>query len=278
MEIILIEIIKNYSSTINNIDDILYDFSVCLCIMYREGDEWYFTHNIFQEFYAAYFVYKELDEENVPKFFHKISLRNSSRFLETTLDYYGQLDDRESENKLQETVIFPILDQIQKQPNFKNYLEEYNDTFVLLILKGTKQISISPRSRINGKDFLLLYFIDIFVKKTDNSIQLRTGHTIENIHELKTLMDEVKFLLKQNIFTSSLLKSLSLKVIADKKPEGVIYAALSQEEIRSQKQLSKFFNQFKLKEYFDQLNTFHQELELDIKEKRDKQNLDLEDI
>ncbi|WP_314208978.1 NACHT domain-containing protein [Vagococcus salmoninarum] len=108
------------------VDDLLYDFRVCLCIIYKEGEKYYFVHNIFQEFFSAYYIYKSSDKVQ-RKFIEKYLFSSksekyyNSRLLRTTFEYLNELDDSEEQNVIKFNFLIPILEMIESQDNFKDY-------------------------------------------------------------------------------------------------------------------------------------------------------------
>lgn len=137
---------------------VLYDLSVCLCVMYQEGDNWYFVHNIFQEFYAAYYLYEVVSDEKRQKFFKKLVLSDNYnwRTLNTTLDYFGELDETLDKVKLKKEVIVPILNEIEMEPTFTNYTAELNQDFLYEI----------RRSRENSTSFVVR--CGLFLRRREN--------------------------------------------------------------------------------------------------------------
>jgi energy-coupling factor transporter ATP-binding protein EcfA2 len=112
-------------------DDLLYDFRVCLCILYKEGEKFYFVHNIFQEFFSAYYIYKS-DEKTQKKFLSKYALSNISyesheeptynyRIIQTTFDYICELDSSEDQSVIKYKLLLPLLEMIESIPNFIDY-------------------------------------------------------------------------------------------------------------------------------------------------------------
>ncbi|OQO71163.1 hypothetical protein BH747_04000 [Enterococcus villorum] len=123
-------IIKNYSWINKNTSlsekDIIFDFKVCLCLLYEEGQPYYFVHNIFQEFFAAYYIY-QLSEKGRKSFVSKYILSNSNnsfsnnRLFLTTFDYIYELDSFKNTRILDFGILLPLLEFIEKSENFVDF-------------------------------------------------------------------------------------------------------------------------------------------------------------
>jgi energy-coupling factor transporter ATP-binding protein EcfA2 len=112
-------------------ENLLYDFRVCLCILYKEGEKFYFVHNIFQEFFSAYHIYKS-DEKTQKKFLSKYALTNISnksqeeptynyRIIQTTFDYICELDISEDQSVIKYRLLLPLLEMVESNPHFIDY-------------------------------------------------------------------------------------------------------------------------------------------------------------
>ncbi|GAX47819.1 NACHT domain-containing protein [Pseudolactococcus reticulitermitis] len=125
-----------------DISKILYDFSVCLCLIYKEGEKYYFVHNIFQEFYAAYCLYGFKQEEQ-KKFFTKSLLDSKTegraynwRVYLTTFEYYKELDNIHKNRYFDENVVLPILEEIETAPNFLGYEYELSEFYYYKLINN----------------------------------------------------------------------------------------------------------------------------------------------
>ncbi|MCC4046608.1 NACHT domain-containing protein [Enterococcus gallinarum] len=113
-----------------NVESLLYDFRVCMCLLYKEGERFYFVHNIFQEFFAAYYVFNSNKKFKV-EFLKKYILNNpdrkdgrsriNQRLLRTTFDYIGELDNAEEQNVISYELLLPLLKMIESEPDFIDY-------------------------------------------------------------------------------------------------------------------------------------------------------------
>ncbi|WP_429948444.1 NACHT domain-containing protein [Enterococcus sp. AZ101] len=129
------KVMDSYSWLTDNsgitVDDIIYDLRVCLCVLYKEGEYYYYVHNIFQEFFSAYYIYMQ-GEKAQGKFLEKyiingrggtISRNLNFRLIQTTFEYIYELDDAENQNVIRYNLLLPLLELVEKNPEFVDYLQ-----------------------------------------------------------------------------------------------------------------------------------------------------------
>lgn len=201
IETILKEILRAKSKSIP-IADILYDFSVCLCLIYKEGEKYYFVHNIFQEFYAAVYLY-DLDKDKQAEFFiNQVIKSNSSRSIKynwrifsTTFEYFKELDKFNSKNYFEENIVLPILREIENNSRFDGYENSLFDQYGFDIFK--KESGVSLLVPINGCSLQsrFLYYI-IRPEESENrqrdKIVLLSNEQFENLREELYQVEEKK--------------------------------------------------------------------------------------
>lgn len=151
-------------------EDLLADLITCLCIIHKEGQSYYFVHNIFQEFYAANYLY-DLDNEVQEQFFKTAFLAENmnSRLIETTLEYYAELDKEFNKKKLKYNLFLPVLEELKCRNEGKDFVELDTISYsVRLSPKGEGYIIFYDL----GSDFLLYFLplteIDYFVEQDKN--------------------------------------------------------------------------------------------------------------
>lgn len=253
-------------------DDILYDLSVCLCVMYQEGDNWYFVHNIFQEFYAAYYIYEVLDKEKREIYFKKIILseNNNWRTLSTTLEYFEELDKTLDKVKLIKEVIIPILDEIEKNPTFTNYQVELDlDYFYDINVDNNNVIcrsvpSIRTRSGENKKRFL-----SFIIRKFTRPVNV-SRYSL-NDEELEQFISEIK---KIKFYS----KHMEERIAEFRKGNKDLRVKLKHQEVEELEILNKIFLKSSLKSRIDQLEGLSEKLKKELKIKDEQEDLLLEDL
>lgn len=251
-------IIKSYSwlkSLSISGDDLLYDFRVCLCILYKEGEKYYFVHNIFQEFFSAYHVYKS-DEETQKKFLKKYALTDVSnetqgkrsynyRMIQTTFDYICELDNSEDQSVIKYNLLLPLLEMNESDSSFIDYhhlenkfrygIIDYGDRIVINFI-------LTPVSLSKHRAILCLYNLYIngpralsskgygFVRRNEVLI---TKEDYENIIALPLLKHEIRKDEEgrrkdyidagiETVFANDILKSIYMKSARYKRNEKLM--------------------------------------------------------
>ena len=138
-------------------EDFLADLITCLCIIHKEGQSYYFVHNIFQEFYAANYLY-DLDNEVQEQFFKDNFLAEDMnlRLIETTIEYYAELDKEFNKKKLNYNLFLPVLEESKSRNEGRDFLELDTISYrVRLSPKGEGDIILYDRG-----SYVLDYFMD----------------------------------------------------------------------------------------------------------------------
>ena len=124
-------------------EDLLADLITCLCIIHKEGQSYYFVHNIFQEFYSANYLY-DLDNEVQEQFFKDNFLAEdmNSRLIDTTSEYYHELDKEFNKKKLKYNIFLPVLEELKRRNEGRDFVELDTISYrVILSPKGEGDIS-----------------------------------------------------------------------------------------------------------------------------------------
>lgn len=131
---LLNRVLNNEGLSLTRAEDLLADLITCLCIIHKEGQSYYFVHNIFQEFYAANYLY-DLDNEVQEQFFKDNFLAEdmNSRLIETTLEYYAELDKEFNKKKLKYNLFLPVLEELKRRNEGRDPLKFYVKNYKLRI-------------------------------------------------------------------------------------------------------------------------------------------------
>lgn len=150
-------VLKEEGLSSTRAEDFLADLITCLCIIHKEGQSYYFVHNIFQEFYAANYLY-DLDNEVQEEFFKTNFLAEdmNDRLIETTLEYYAELDKEFNKKKLNYNLFLPVLEEFKSRNKGRGFLEL--DTI-------SYSVNLSPKGEVDIIFFnlgsrVLDYFMD----------------------------------------------------------------------------------------------------------------------
>lgn len=207
-------IIKSYSWLKSlNISgrDLLYDFRVCLCILYKEGEKYYFVHNIFQEFFSAYHVYKS-DEETQKKFLKKYALTDISnetqgkrsynyRMIQTTFDYICELDNSEDQSVIKYNLLLPLLEMIESDSSFINYHHLENKLrYIITVYEDQFSISFLPISLGFSKNRAIIRLYNLYIHGT-KALSPRNGILFRGRNEVFITSEDY-----ENIIALSLIK------------------------------------------------------------------------
>lgn len=121
---LLDRVLKEEGKSSTRAEDLLADLITCLCIIHKEGQSYYFIHNIFQEFYAANYLY-DLDNEVQEQFFKDNFLAEdmNHRLIETTLEYYAELDKEFNKKKLNYNIFLPVLEELKSRNKRRDFIE-----------------------------------------------------------------------------------------------------------------------------------------------------------
>lgn len=152
-------------------EDLLADLMTCLCIIHKEGQSYYFVHNIFQEFYAANYLY-ELYDESQEQFFKNNFLTEdmNDRLIETTLEYYAELDKEFNKKKLKYNIFLPVFEELKCRNEGRDPLKFYAKDYSLWIDKDGKGEFDEWTPRFSYS--LLLYLFYNFLKDFSRSNKL----------------------------------------------------------------------------------------------------------
>ncbi|MBE6756556.1 MAG: hypothetical protein E7555_08880 [Ruminococcaceae bacterium] len=113
-----------------NIDDIIYDLTNSMCLMYKDGITYRFTHRSFQEYFTALFL-KELPDSNMKKMAIELIKKDPIRARDDSV--FDMLYDM-CEERVEHNIIMPILEEIEtdcENDKYKYYLERMNVEFKL---------------------------------------------------------------------------------------------------------------------------------------------------
>lgn len=132
-----------------DIESIIYDLVNSICVLYKDGLNYRFTHRSFQEYFTAIFL-KELSDESLKKM--GIELIKKDTYRATHDSVFSMLYDM-SEERTEQNILLPLLEMIEE--NFQaNKTDKYDFYFT----------EIKPCFKydyFNSKDVKLVLVIDI---------------------------------------------------------------------------------------------------------------------
>lgn len=228
-------------SKINNvqfdIDAMIDDLVSSICVLYKDGLNYRFTHRSFQEYFSALFL-KELSDKNLSKMGIELIKRDAHRAAKDSVFY--MLYDM-AESRMEQNVILPLLEMLEKECTCDKYdfyflklklefwfdfLEDSVDPDVpkLVLLSGTGDETVQFI-----KEFVLYYRNRYFKQfKSDDSellkyLEKNMNYNIgEEINCIDLFDDKEFYQIFKNTWIGNLINNIAnfKDVLNTKKQEG----------------------------------------------------------
>ena len=118
------EIFKKFPPRIKNVLNIgnfIHDLEYCLCVLYKEGNRYKFSHRSFQEYFVAYFLNIQTDCKMRDYSFHLIE---SGKFRTSADSVFPMLEDM-STHRFNNNILIPLLDKFEESKSDEEDLFEY---------------------------------------------------------------------------------------------------------------------------------------------------------
>ena len=131
------EIFKKFPPRIKNVLNIgnfIHDLENCLCVLYKEGNRYKFSHRSFQEYFVAYFLNIQTDSKMRDYSFRLIE---SGKFRASADSVFFMLEDMNT-LRFNSNILIPLLDKFEESKSDEEDLFEY------YILNFPVKIEISP--------------------------------------------------------------------------------------------------------------------------------------
>ena len=139
------EIFKSFPKTIRQslkLKAFIDDLENCLCVLYKEGTKYKFTHRSFQEYFTAYFLNLQTDNK---LYEFSISLIDSGKFSSNTDSVFFLLEDI-NQQRFNKIVLLPLIDE------FESKLTNTTDKLHYYILNFPVNITVDSDTR-SMRDF-----------------------------------------------------------------------------------------------------------------------------
>ena len=139
------EIFKSFPKTIRQslkLKAFIDDLENCLCVLYKEGTKYKFTHRSFQEYFTAYFLNLQTD---IKLYEFSISLIDSGKFSSNTDSVFFLLEDI-NQQRFNKIVLLPLIDE------FESKLTNTTDKLHYYILNFPVNITVDSDTR-SMRDF-----------------------------------------------------------------------------------------------------------------------------
>ena len=151
------------------ISNYIYDLVNALCVLYKEGLNYKFTHRSFQEYFVAFFL-KELPDESMKQLGQQIIYKDTLRASNDNV--FGMLCDM-AEDRFEQNILLPILKEYEKDASDDKYAF-YFDKLVQQIVfdefpdinDGKIVLCLSMENRDNMVEFIKKYVYQCLIKST----------------------------------------------------------------------------------------------------------------
>ena len=217
-----------------NLEHFIHDLENCLCVLSKEGTRYQCSHRSFQEYFVAYFLDTQTDENMRD---YSFCLIKSGKFSTSADSVFFMLEDMNTQ-RFNNNILIPLLDEFEKSKTSDENLLEY------YILNLPVVIEVNTESR-STRDFeAILYsptceshsFIYHFFQKTIN----------------------------YNIYKS--LKLSDSQLISFCKANDLVFTEIDPRELINNKNLFKLFKNSWIGQHIVSLSHYKQKLIESLKE------------
>ena len=129
-----------------NIGNFIHDLENCLCVLYKEGNRYKFSHRSFQEYFVAYFLNIQTDSKMRD---YSFLLIESGKFSSSADSVFFMLEDMNTQ-RFNNNILIPLL------TRFEESKSKDEDLFEYYILNLPVKIDISPGT--SNSSFVLGFF------------------------------------------------------------------------------------------------------------------------
>ena len=129
-----------------NIGNFIHDLENCLCVLYKEGNRYKFSHRSFQEYFVAYFLNIQTDSKMRD---YSFLLIESGKFSSSADSVFFMLEDMNTQ-RFNNNILIPLL------TRFEEAKSKDEDLFEYYILNLPVKIDISPDP--SNSSFVLGFF------------------------------------------------------------------------------------------------------------------------
>ena len=104
-----------------NIGNFIHDLENCLCVLYKEGNRYKFSHRSFQEYFVAYFLNIQTDSKMRD---YSFLLIESGKFSTSADSVFPMLEDM-STQRFNNNILIPLLNKFEESKSGEEDLFEY---------------------------------------------------------------------------------------------------------------------------------------------------------
>ena len=171
------EIFKKFPPRIKNVLNIssfIHDLENCLCVLYKEGNKYKFSHRSFQEYFVAYFLNIQTDSKMRD---YSFCLIEWGKFRTSADSVFPMLEDM-STQRFNNNILIPLLDKFEESKSDEEDLFEYyilNFPVKIIVSSDSRNTSFSLgflQVQDNLESFIYYFF--------NNTIDYTSYRTIDN--------------------------------------------------------------------------------------------------
>ena len=228
------EIFKKFPPRIKNVLNIgsfIHDLENCLCVLYKEGNRYKFSHRSFQEYFVAYFLNIQTDSKMRDYSFHLIE---SGKFRTSADSVFPMLEDM-STQRFNNNILIPLLDKFEESKSDEEDLFEY---------------------------YILNFPVKIIVNSDSNNTPLSLGFT----HVKDNLKSFIYYFFNSTIDYTSYRTIDNNPLISFCKDNNLIGKPIEPEELIKNKELLDLFKKSWVGQKILSLTHYKQKLIEDLKE------------
>lgn len=151
------------------ISNYIYDLVNALCVLYKEGLNYKFTHRSFQEYFVAFFL-KELPDESMKQLGKQIIYKDTLRASNDNV--FGMLCDM-AEDRFEQNILLPILKEYEKDASDDKYAFYFDKLVQQIVFDEFPDISdgkiilcLSMENRDDMVEFIKKYVYQCLIKGT----------------------------------------------------------------------------------------------------------------
>lgn len=155
------------------VNNYIYDLVNALCVLYREGLNYKFTHRSFQEYFVAFFL-KELPDESMKQLGRQIIYKDT--FRASNDNVFGMLCDM-AEDRFEQNILLPILKEYEKDAPDDKYAFYFNKLVQRIVFEHyieTDDIKIALCISMDYRDNILE-----FIRSYIYRCLIRSAHETE---------------------------------------------------------------------------------------------------
>ena len=172
------------------VDNYIIDLENSLCVIFKDGIKYTFSHRSFQEYFSAVFL-KELSDDNLQKYGVQLIKREPFRASHDSV--FEMLFDM-MEERFEKNILLPLLEEIEREITGEKYIFYFNKLIDQIMIEKDEEEKLCLWLRRNIRhSHCIEGFVNDFARYYDNS---------RNIYEENKAIEELyQYLMTQKGYT-----------------------------------------------------------------------------